>query len=255
MGFAKRSERMLDYWMPIYTRKRMPIVPMLLFTYTGGPREKQEPIPGEASTLKRYSIRALGGGADFYYHAEWIKNIIDRCGEDFFETSTDPAAVFIHAHLKTLETRGDFELRAEEKVQLLRRMTEFGLTEKQAINLYRLVAQVMKLPEDLDLQVNQIVLDSKAQPEPNHNEMELTVDLGKSSFEKAVEAKIEAEIKAKIQAKTLATQMEKKFGIPQTDGTEKIKHLTEDQLDEFLGEILNLASIEDLEKWLASLSG
>ncbi len=70
-----------------------------------------------------------------------------RCGDDFFQTSTNPAAIFIFAHLKTLETQKNIDLRAEEKVKLFERMAELELNRDQFYKLLRLVSGLMKLPE------------------------------------------------------------------------------------------------------------
>ncbi len=73
------------FWMPLYRKRRQPIVPLLLFSHTGLPREVSPPIPGEPKTLRKYGVKAAGAGMDFSYHAEWVKNILERCGDDFFQ--------------------------------------------------------------------------------------------------------------------------------------------------------------------------
>ncbi len=241
MGFEARSERMLDYWMPIFRKKREPIVSLLLFTHRSGPKQVSEPIPGEAKTLQKYSIRELGSGVDFYYHAEWIRNILDRCGEDFFETSTDPAAIFIHAHLKTLETQKQFEHRAEEKFKLFERVGQLGMGRDQAEKLFGLIGRLLKLPDELELQVDQKVIESFNKKE----NMEVTVDLPESSYQRALKHLGRIEI--------LRTQLQSKFGLSPTESKALLDPLEFQSglVDALAADLLDMETIEDFKKWFA----
>ncbi len=197
-----------------------------------------EPIPGKPKTLQKYSVKALEGGVDFYYHAEWIKNIIERCGEDFFETSTDPAAIFLYAHLKTLETRGNFELRLEERLKLWRRMAELGIDDETWTKLSRLVSRVMKMPEEFELKFDEEWSTSGA--------MELTVDLPETNAER-----ITREILGrKGAAFVLLPLFKRKLGLSPEESQQLIEGLSLENLGALAEAILEIESVEALKKWI-----
>jgi Domain of unknown function (DUF4351) len=66
------------------------------------------------------------------------------------ETSDNPFATIVMAHLKTLQTKSKPEERKTSKFNLIRRLYELGLEEKDVRNLYRFIDWVMMLPEGLE---------------------------------------------------------------------------------------------------------
>jgi len=74
------------------------------------------------------------------------------------ERSTNPFAVMVMAHLKTMATRENAQKRLEWKTRVTRGLLEAGYTEQEIRNLLRLVYWMMRLPENLEREF-QIQLD------------------------------------------------------------------------------------------------
>jgi len=74
------------------------------------------------------------------YRARWAE----------LETSRNPFAVVVMAHLKAQETQDDPEARKAAKWQLLRRLYEQGYARVDILNLFRFIDWVMGLPEALE---------------------------------------------------------------------------------------------------------
>ncbi len=66
------------------------------------------------------------------------------------ETSSNPFATVVMAHLKAKETRQDSEVRKRWKLYLTKQLYEKGYQREDIINLFRFIDWVMKLPEELE---------------------------------------------------------------------------------------------------------
>lgn len=79
--------------------------------------------------------------------------MIDYAGTiDELEKSTNPFAFVILAHLMTMQTANDLEDRCQWKMRLLRPTYERGMSPEDVRKLFRVLAWMMQLPEDLQLQ-------------------------------------------------------------------------------------------------------
>ena len=65
------------------------------------------------------------------------------------EESENPFAIFILAHLDTLETRQDQGERCNRKFRLIKRLYERGLSAGDVRKLFRVIDWIMDLPKDL----------------------------------------------------------------------------------------------------------
>lgn len=79
-----------------------------------------------------------------------VKLLDWRGREDELEGDPNPFAVFLLAHLKTLETRGGDEKRAEWKARLAKNFQERELALEDRRQWYRLLDWLMELPTDLN---------------------------------------------------------------------------------------------------------
>ena len=66
------------------------------------------------------------------------------------EASTNPFATVVMAHLKTKETRKDFQERRKWKLFITTRLYEQGYQKQDIINLFHFIDWVMRLPQDLE---------------------------------------------------------------------------------------------------------
>jgi len=81
----------------------------------------------------------------------------DRWSE--LERSTNPFAVMVMAHLKTIATRQDARKRLEWKTRVVRGLLDVGYNQQEIRNLLRLLYWMMRLPENLEREF-QLRLDS-----------------------------------------------------------------------------------------------
>jgi hypothetical protein len=68
----------------------------------------------------------------------------------YLESSDNPFAVAVMAHLKTLETRKDRQSRLQYKLALSRNLYRHGWTRDDIIRLYRFIDWIMVLPGDME---------------------------------------------------------------------------------------------------------
>ena len=73
------------------------------------------------------------------------------------EASTNPFAIFVLAHLKVLQTRGNPDARQMSKTGLVRALFDKGFTVKDVRELFRLIDWIMLLPPALDEKFRQDV--------------------------------------------------------------------------------------------------
>lgn len=71
------------------------------------------------------------------------------------ESSDNPFATVVMAHLKALETRHDAEARIFWKFSLIRRLYERGYVRQDILNLFHFVDWLLRLPEDLEQRFKQ----------------------------------------------------------------------------------------------------
>jgi hypothetical protein len=75
----------------------------------------------------------------------------DRCPE--LGASVNPAALVVVAHLESLATHENQEVRRQAKWRLIRRLYELGWSPEQFRQMYRLIDWLLELPEDLQRQI------------------------------------------------------------------------------------------------------
>jgi hypothetical protein len=76
----------------------------------------------------------------------------------YLESSDNPFAVAVMAHLKTLETRKDKQSRLQYKLALSRRLYQYGWTRDDIIRLYRFIDWIMVLPAEMENEYHQNLL-------------------------------------------------------------------------------------------------
>ena len=81
------------------------------------------------------------------------------------ETNPNPFAVVVLAHLKTLETRQDSELRHVWKLRLVKGLYARGLGAKDVRQLFRLIDWMMELPKPLEALFSDEIRDFEKEKE------------------------------------------------------------------------------------------
>lgn len=97
-----------------------------------------------------YHEAAFGCQLEFKFPVVKLLDFADDL--DFLERSTNPFALVVLAHLKTLQTAADPLDRCRWKLRLLRPLYERGLTADEVRKLFRLLDWMMQLPRDIELE-------------------------------------------------------------------------------------------------------
>ena len=100
------------------------------------------------------------------WHVEGYEEELWGCGNTFrfpsvkllafggqwplLESSANPFAVVVMAHLRTMETRKDEQERLAFKLNLSKSLYRRGWTKQEIIDLYRFIDWIMALPNDLE---------------------------------------------------------------------------------------------------------
>ena len=98
------------------------------------------------------------------------------------ESSRNPFAIAVMAHLKTKETRHDAVARKDWKFRLTRRLYEQGYERQDVLNLFRFLDWMMELPEGL----KQVFRDQLEQYE-QERQMPYITSIEQSGIEKGRE--------------------------------------------------------------------
>ena len=95
----------------------------------------------------RYTDSLWRTSVDFRFDVVKLKEYTDRLDE--LEQSTNPFARFVLAHLKTVQTQGDYETRMEWKVRIIQGLYGMGVPEEEIGQLYHDFDWPLALPEPL----------------------------------------------------------------------------------------------------------
>lgn len=113
----------------------------------------------------RYTQELWGCRSEFYFPT--VKILTYRSQQHILETSHNPFAIVVLAHLKTLDTRTDNESRARWKVRLMKELYRRGFSRAEILKLYHFIDWLMILPEVLEQQCYQkLVQFEEAQKMP-----------------------------------------------------------------------------------------
>jgi hypothetical protein len=79
-----------------------------------------------------------------------IVKIIDYSNKiEELEASRNPFGIMVLAHLKTLATKKDYQIRFTWKLSLVKMLYNKGYSREDILNLYRFIDWLMVLPEEL----------------------------------------------------------------------------------------------------------
>ncbi|MDX2239387.1 MAG: hypothetical protein NW224_01775 [Leptolyngbyaceae cyanobacterium bins.302] len=130
------SDRMFVYYYRLRDRYQQPLASLAILgdeRATWRPQPFEEELWGCEATFRFPMIKLLD------YESRWAE----------LETSQNPFAIAVMAHLKTKETRQDAQARKEWKFRLTRRLYEQGYERQDILNLFRFLDWLMELPESL----------------------------------------------------------------------------------------------------------
>lgn len=138
-------KRIHTYQSLIELRHDAPVASLVIL---GDDRPKWRPKKYESTIWENKTTRSYRVVKLLDYQNKWSE----------LERSTNPFAVMVMAHLKTMATRQDAQKRLEWKTRVTKGLLSAGYSEKEIRSLLRLVYWMMRLPEGLEREF-QIQLD------------------------------------------------------------------------------------------------
>ena len=136
---ADFAERMYIYSNRIYDRYARPVASLAVFT-DESPRWQPDRF--------EYTL----WGCHVLLEFPSVKLIQYRDQEQELENSDNPFAVVVLAHLRTMASRKNADLRLQWKLELCRSLFRRGYIRQEVIDLLRFIDWVMALPKELDNQ-------------------------------------------------------------------------------------------------------
>ncbi|MBW4508191.1 MAG: DUF4351 domain-containing protein [Scytonematopsis contorta HA4267-MV1] len=131
------EERMFEYHLRIYSHFHQPVISLAILcdgNRKWRPNSYSYSYPDTQMNFRFGTVKLLD------YQNRWAE----------LEASDNPFATIVMAHLRTLQTKTKPQERKTSKFNLIRRLYEVGLEEKDIRNLYRFIGWVMMLPEGLE---------------------------------------------------------------------------------------------------------
>ncbi|PSB03483.1 cytosolic protein [Merismopedia glauca] len=130
------AERMFVYYYRLRDKYDLPIASLAIL---GDERETWKPKPFQSELW----------GCEVSFRFPIIKLLDYASDWNQLETSHNPFAIAVMAHLKTKETRNDGISRKEWKFRLTRLLYERGYERQDILNLFRFIDWILELPEEL----------------------------------------------------------------------------------------------------------
>ncbi len=115
---------------------------------------------------ERYTNLLWGTGVEFTFRAVKLKDYEDRLEE--LESSANPFARFVLAHLKTLETQGRYETRLEWKLRIIQGLYSMGVAEDEIGQLSHDFDWLLALPEPLARRYHRAMTQFEEEKEMPH---------------------------------------------------------------------------------------
>lgn len=156
------------------------------------------------------------------------------------ESSVNPFAMIVMAHLKTKATTGNPEQREVWKWSLIRGLYDRGLTRERIIKLFQIIDRMMTLPNPL-----QESLDLKIQQFEEQRTMPLLSNMELRGMERGVLEKARSDIQRVLQIRLgrISSQMESSLS--------RISELS--LLDELLTLAVTVSSLEEFQQSLEKI--
>jgi hypothetical protein len=177
-------------------------------------------------------------GTSLHFQFDSVKLLDYQIQTEFLETSDNPFAVVVLAHLQAQATRKDSQQRKQAKLALMRQLYERGYNRQQVLDLFRFIDWVLTLPEALKQEFWQ---DLRTFEEECR--MPYITSIEEIGFERGIE---------QGEKSLILRQLTRRVGILSPMLQTQVEELPLAQL-EALGEaLLDFSGQADLEQWLAT---
>jgi len=158
------------------------------------------------------------------------------------ESSQNPFAVAVMAHLKTLETRKDSQNRLQYKLALSKNLYRHGWTKDDIIRLYRFIDWIMVLPGDMETVYHEELMAYEREVN-----MQYITTAERIGMEKGMEKGMEIGVEKGFLLGSIQTTLKIRFGADGLGIYPKIKRIQEyDRLKKILATAESAKSPEDV---------
>mgnify|MGYP000140792943 CR=1 FL=1 len=152
------------------------------------------------------------------------------------ESSRNPFAVIVMAHLRTQATKGDSQARLQSKLSLVRGLYEQGYSRNEILQLFRLIEWMMVLPKELE--------------QDFRNELRSYQEENRMPYITGFE--IDGMVKATRES--VIEVLETRFGVVPSRLSDRLNYLDNlTQLKQLLKQSITVTSVDQFEQILAEI--
>jgi hypothetical protein len=162
---------------------------------------------------------------------------------DELESSDNPFATVVMAHLKVHETKRSSQKRKAWKFNLTKALYEKGYERQQILDLYRFIDWVMILPEAVEKEFWQ-----ELQTFEEERKVTYVTNAERFGFERGVQEGLQHE------RSLILRQLTRRLGTISPDAESQVRTLSQTQLESLGEALLDFSEAGDLENWLKSHS-
>ncbi len=152
------------------------------------------------------------------------------------ETSTNPFATVVMAHLKTQATRKNPQERFHWKLRLVRQLYEKGYPRNDVIQLFRFIDWVMALPEELERK-----LDRKIEELEEERQMQYVTGIERRATQRGVKEGIQQGA-----ARILQRLLQRTHGDLPNSVEQKLKKASSDELERWADRVLTAKTLDEV---------
>jgi hypothetical protein len=193
----------------------------------------------------QYGFALPGTRLDFEFSIAKLLDYRDRWAE--LESSQNPFAWVVMAHLKMQETRRDKPSRRIWKMRLIRGLHESGYSRVDVVNLFNFIDWILGLPKPLEVEFWR-----ELQTYEEGRKVAYITSVERIGYDRGkAEGRIEAAQQSlERQRSLILRQLHRKVGSVQDAALETINSLSLEQLESLGEALLDFGSIDDLTTWL-----
>jgi hypothetical protein len=220
------EERMFTYSIRIFDQFRQ--VPISLAILC------DESLPWRPS---RYEVDYPDTSLNFRFGTVKLLDWRDRMDE--LESSNNPFATVVMAHLKVIETKNNVDQRKAWKFRLTRGLYEKGYDRQEILDLYRFIDWILALPESVEREFWQ-----ELQVFEEERKVTYVTNAERFGIEKG----------AVQEARSLVLRLlSRRVGVLSSEVRSQVESLPLEQLESLGEALLDFSSAADLDEWLQSL--
>ena len=198
----------------------------------------------ERSTWRPNCFQSAKWGCTVDFRFPIVKLLDYQSRWNELETTQNPFAIVVMAHLKTKETKKDLQSRKEWKFRLTRMLYERDYERQDIMNMFRFLDWILELPDALK---QEFKADLKRYEQ--EKQMPYITSIERMGIEEGLQQGRQ-EGRQEGQRSTLLRQLNRKLGLLPESTIAQISQLSTEQLDELGDALLDFQRLEDLSTWL-----